>query len=282
MASPTRPYLVVVRAGDRSLHREWLRGRRNFDLVVDYYGSTPGLWREDADVYLERKGPKFAPVGEWLQDNAALVREYEAVWLPDDDLYATGDTVSDMLELTTALGLGAAQPALTGDSYFSHGITLQVAGLAMRWTSFVEVMGPVFSRAGLQACLPSFGRSVSGWGLDTIWPTMLAAAGLEVGILDATPVRHTRPVGGGTLYGTLTKSPEEEAVELAAEYGVSWPLQHRVLGALDPSGRLLDALELANALLGGSSPRVLQSAAEQYVYLAPTVNTLLEAAGVRV
>ena len=36
-----------------------------------------------------------------------------------------------------------------------------------------------------------------GWGLDVHWGAVAEQQGWPVGIVDATPVRHTRPVAGG-------------------------------------------------------------------------------------
>ena len=35
-----------------------------------------------------------------------------------------------------------------------------------------------------------------GWGLDAHWGAVAAEHGWNVGIVDATPIRHTRPVAG--------------------------------------------------------------------------------------
>src|SRR5690348_4500205 len=112
MALGTHPYLVVARVGDNSLHRQWLSGRRNFDLALDYYGDETGKWSEDADLYRQTKGAKWPALSQFVQENRELVDGYECVWFPDDDLLATGDVVSDMFELTRSLGVGLAQPAL--------------------------------------------------------------------------------------------------------------------------------------------------------------------------
>src|SRR2546423_553078 len=44
---PVRRNLVIVRAGDTSLHENWLAGPvdRNWDLIVSYYGDDPERFR---------------------------------------------------------------------------------------------------------------------------------------------------------------------------------------------------------------------------------------------
>jgi hypothetical protein len=64
-----------------------------------------------------------------------------------------------------------------------------------RWTGFVEIMVPAFSRAALEKLQPTLDLSDTGWGwgLDSLWPKLLDYK--NVGIIDGTPVVHTRPVG---------------------------------------------------------------------------------------
>ena len=55
--------LVIVRAGDGSLHEEWLgqapEGPRNFDLAVSYYGSDPRRFRAPGVQRYDSPGPKY-------------------------------------------------------------------------------------------------------------------------------------------------------------------------------------------------------------------------------
>ena len=47
--------------------------------------------------------------------------------------------------------------------------------------------------AAAQALLP-FPDLRMGWGLDGAWSALAAQRGWRIGIVDATPVRHLRPV----------------------------------------------------------------------------------------
>jgi hypothetical protein len=56
-----RGNLVVVRAGDSSLHPTWLpaSGHRNWDLLVSYIGDDPENFRVPAVTRIDGKGPKW-------------------------------------------------------------------------------------------------------------------------------------------------------------------------------------------------------------------------------
>jgi hypothetical protein len=194
-----RRFLVMARVGDKSLHQEWLLGaERSFDLYLSYYGATKGRYAGDADYWRERKGPKWPILHEHIIEDSAIVAGYEAVWFPDDDLSVDAAGINRMFALFTENGLALAQPALTKDSYFSHECLLQDDACVLRYVNFVEVMAPVLSASSLDLLGRTFGQSPSGWGLDHVWPTLLRASDAEakVAIIDAAPVRHTRPVGG--------------------------------------------------------------------------------------
>lgn len=224
MQLPQQPRrnLVILRAGDSSLHPAWVADpQRNFDLLVSYYGKTEGMHADSCDIYERRPGPKWPCIGELLAEHPELIDRYEAVWLPDDDLAADTATLNQMFELFHAYRLQLAQPALTRNSYFTFATLLQKPDTVLRFVGFVEVMAPLFSQAALRKCVETFTMSRIGWGLDFVWPSIIGnASRREIGILDATPVHHTRPVRGGDLYkNNADASPFEDEARVLARYG---------------------------------------------------------------
>ena len=215
--------LVVLRAGDASLHGEWSNSEgRDFDVFISYYGANDDRHRCDADYYEMRRGPKWPAIADLLRDHADLVDGYEAVWFPDDDLSVEGGTLNRMFALFHAHRLCLAQPALTRNSFFTWSTLLQRPRSVLRYTHFVEVMAPLFRRDALRRCQPTFDESTSGWGLDWIWPTLCADAGLgRMAVLDATPVRHTRPVGGELYRLNPELTPRADADRLLRKYGLA-------------------------------------------------------------
>lgn len=222
--STTRRNLVILRAGDKSLHPGWLTGpHRDFDILVSYYGGLADLHADTADLYEMRKGPKWSCIAELLREQPELIEQYDAFWFPDDDLESDTDNINRMFAFIHAFRLNLAQPALTASSFFSWKKLLQDPTHFVRFTSFVEVMAPLFDRQTLQRCLPSFSESRSGWGLDWVWSHLCTQAPqLTMGIIDATPVKHTRPVaGGGDLYKNNPElDPKLDLDLLLAKYGL--------------------------------------------------------------
>lgn len=223
-----RRNLVIVRAGDNSVHPGWLNDpHRSFDLFVSDFGSQPDRHADTADYYEHRKGMKWPVLGELLQARPELVERYDYVWLPDDDLITDTATIDRLFAFARAHQLALAQPALTRNSYYTWPLLLQDARYQLRFTRFIEVMAPVFDRAALRTCLPTFTENASGWGLDSLWPRLLADRGEQaLAIIDATPVYHSRPVGGGELYKSSgMRAALHDKHALFAKYG----LDNRVL-----------------------------------------------------
>lgn len=200
-ATRRRRNLVVLRAGDDSLHEHWLTGPapRNWDLVVSYFGDDPHRYRTGDTLRLDRKGPKWPALHHVLTvDLAESIDDYDYIWLPDDDLATDTTTINELFEYAARYRLSLSQPALTEDSYYTHEITLVDRRFELRYTNFVEIMAPCFRREFLLRCLPTFDGTRTGWGLDFHWPRF-AADTSSIAIVDAVTVRHTRPVGGPNL-----------------------------------------------------------------------------------
>jgi hypothetical protein len=122
-------------------------------------------------------------------------RDYDQVWLPDDDILASQSTISAMFEAAEALDFKIFAPALQENSHYAHYITMRNRKFFARRVGFVEIMVPGFSRPVLEQLLATLDLSTTGWGwgLDPLWAKRLDYQGL--GIIDGVPVLHTRPVG---------------------------------------------------------------------------------------
>jgi hypothetical protein len=189
--------LVIVRVGDKSLHPSWLSGNPDFDIYLSYFGDVDGRYREDSTYYEQKKGGKWPVIADLIEREWSLISGYKAVWMPDDDLLADTDVINDMFCLFRSMKLRLAQPALTLDSYYSWGSLLQNKSTILRYVNFIEVMAPIFSQEALGLLRHTFIESKSGWGLDFMWCKMVQNDRYNaIAVLDATPVRHTRPVGG--------------------------------------------------------------------------------------
>jgi Protein of unknown function (DUF707) len=225
-----RRTLVVLRAGDHSLHPAWLAGgvseSRTWDLHLSYFGdgSTPFPNRPDDVTLSFEKGTKGAGTASCLKKIGDRLEQYDWVCLPDDDLAADLLTLNRFFAIVEEYQLDLAQPALGAGSYAAHDISLQRPHMTLRFTSFVESMAICFSRRALTLALPFYDATASSWGVDFLFPKLLGYPRDKIAIVDETPVIHTRPVGRGpniALTRQLGSEPNEELERFLRQHGLT-------------------------------------------------------------
>lgn len=212
-----RQFLVIARVGDHSLHPQWLAGPyRNFDVYLSYFGNTPEKYKGGTEFYEQAKGGKWPVIANIVNNNPDLVERYCAVWFPDDDLLMSTESINQMFNLFAGLGIALGQPALTLDSHVLYAGLIAQPHCVARYVNFIEIMAPIFSKDSLAALKHTFSQSPSGWGLDNLWPLLLADG--NIAVLDCTPMTHTRPMMGGELYKNNALSPKDDQQKIAHLY----------------------------------------------------------------
>jgi hypothetical protein len=260
--------LVIARVGRNSLHPSWIdRGApRDWDLHLAPYQPIPAQDGIECTVGEVVTGPKWTGVRELLNTWDGW-RDYDYIWLPDDDIYADQRTISAMFDLARRLGLHLFTPALHESSYYTHYSQMANRRFFARRVGFVEIIVPGFSRTALERFLPTLdlGTTGWGWGLDSVWPKMLDYR--DIGVIDAVTVLHTRPVGR-MRDAALGRRLVEESDRLLEMYDCRQ--MHVIYGAVGPDLAPLDWTPerlLAEAVAGWRylwerDPRVLTWIAE--------------------
>jgi GT2 family glycosyltransferase len=142
--------------------------------------------------------PPAEGAGKWANLNAALIAHpphgFDWLLIVDDDVELPRDFLDVFISLAERHGFRLAQPAHAFASHAAWEVTRRQPGLTARRTRFVEI-GPVTAiRADAFDALLPFPDLQMGWGLDAYWSALAAERGWEVGIIDALPIRHVRPV----------------------------------------------------------------------------------------
>jgi hypothetical protein len=239
----SNPNLVIVRAGDSSLHPLWLAtgGERNWDLVVSYAGDNALRYAPSGEsvVRIDSKGPKWHALHGLLCDTSDAWRAYQYIWLPDDDLAATCADINRMFELMAALDLHLAQPSFSWDSRVRFPLTLHNPNFALRYASFIDPAAAVFSQSMLRRAAPTLRESLHGSALGYLWPNLLDNPAKQCAILDRIQVTRTgrRHGAGDEPLPRGVVSPEQEMEQLMKKHGVAAPLRV-AYGAVDPNGKL--------------------------------------------
>jgi len=255
--------LVIARVGRNSLHPCWLVGgeSRDWDLYLSPYQPIDPAAGAGCTVGEVIAGPKWTGVRELLNTWDGW-REYDHIWIPDDDIYADAGIISTLFDLAGAVGLQLFTPALHESSYYTHYSQMANRRFFGRRVGFVEIIVPGFSRAALERFLPTLDLTTTGWGwgLDSVWPKLLDYR--DVGVLDAVTVLHTRPVGR-MRDAELGRRVREESDRILAEYECRQ--MHVIHGAFGPDLAPLDLTPeqlLAEAVAGWrylweQDPRIL-------------------------
>jgi hypothetical protein len=167
---------------------------RDWDLYLCPFQEIADQSDLDCKVGRLIAGPKWTGLFKLLNAWNGWM-DYDYVWLPDDDILASQDTIDAMFQFGRQFGFNLFAPALREGSYYAHYVTMANRSFFARRVGFVEIMIPCFRTAALRELLPTFALSTTGWGwgLDSAWPKLLEYEGL--GILDGISVVHTRPVG---------------------------------------------------------------------------------------
>jgi uncharacterized protein DUF707 len=171
-------------------------------------------------VRIDANGPKWVGLHALFEQHPELVKNYDYILLPDDDLMMAEAGISRLFDICHAYRLEAAHPALTWNSYFSHLVALRNSVTSLRFTNFIELMVPCLSAATLEETRGIFGKTLSGWGLERVWAKRAGKTGMA--IIDEVTVFHTRPIGGPNYKVLREKgiSPWDELRPLCRELGV--------------------------------------------------------------
>jgi hypothetical protein len=165
-SGPRSNHLVFTSAGNRSNLRNWLQGRRDFDLWTVYYGDRPGMFQDVSQFYLPRKGAKFQNLHYCYRQWPERLARYDAVMVMDDDIVIDATGITRLFEIRREQDLWALQPAFRLSGKVSWPITAVHPTAKLRYTNFVEMACPLFRRDKLDAFMSVYDPDLVGYGTD--------------------------------------------------------------------------------------------------------------------
>ena len=217
-----KPVLVILRCGDKSLHRDWCSADQSWDLAASYFGDDAALAFPEATYVHRYKGGKWDGIFDFCRNHPEVMDKYDYFWFPDDDIAADPQSLERLFKIVADNRFELSQPSLKVGSYVSHLITLHNCLFQFRNVNFVELMVPLVSRNVFQKILPLFQKARSGFGIDFVWNQFTSDPSRSVAIIDAVQVEHTRPVGGALhkmIKASGVASPQQEQKAFLAAYG---------------------------------------------------------------
>jgi len=203
--------LLITTIGDYNHSKTWGNGDCEYDIVLIDYRVTPTF--------------KYLGIYKHIKDNPCLL-DYDYFWMPDEDVLLSSFHINELFVKMAQLNLDLAQPSIekSKGSFPSWDVFTHRDGLDVVYSNFIEITCPCFSKNGLAACIESFPKSKSGWGLDLVWPKLIGNNGDNIAIINCVIAKHTRRIRGGGLYDKLKEFGILSSVErkrLMREYGIT-------------------------------------------------------------
>lgn len=187
---------VIAAVGRDSLHRAWIDGACDFDLHLIVYDDSFEKYQSDTEFVCSLKGFKLNLVHQYLSARPELMGRYEYYFLPDDDILMSPGNINALFAAMRRYNLQIAQPSLVM-SYRTWEHTIWDRFTRLRYTNFIEMMVPCFSRAALSRVFFTFAENSTGWGTESHWAQLIGTNHRDMAIVDEVTVRHTRPIQSG-------------------------------------------------------------------------------------
>ena len=209
---------VFVPVGKDSLHRQLLKGDADFDLHLLIYDGSYNKFCNDSDFVACDAGYKMDMTYRYLHRHPELFEKYEYFFLLDDDIVISTENVNRLFSMMREYQLKIAQPSLVM-SYYTYKHTAFHPFYILRYTNFVEMMMPCFSRDALKAVLPTFEQKIRWCGIEMHWPVLVGSNHKDMAIVDAVSAKHTRPVQS---WNSLSQLQQENYLK---KHNLSWSIE---------------------------------------------------------
>lgn len=209
---------VFVPVGKDSLHRQLLKGDADFDLHLLIYDGSYNKFCNDSDFVACDAGYKMDMTYRYLHRHPELFEKYEYFFLLDDDIVISTEDVNRLFSVMREYQLKIAQPSLVM-SYYTYKHTAFHPFYILRYTNFVEMMMPCFSRDALKAVLPTFEQKIRWCGIEMHWPVLVGSNHKDMAIVDAVSAKHTRPVQS---WNSLSQLQQENYLK---KHNLSWSIE---------------------------------------------------------
>jgi hypothetical protein len=161
------------------------------------------------------------PVGKFDNINRAIANHdltnYDWLLIVDDDIVVPDGFLDLLLYFAHDHDLKVSAPAHKFLSYKSYTITERHWASLVRRVGFVE-SGPVtLLHKDTFRDLTPFPSLRWAWGIDLSWAQIAKRRGWKMGMIDAIPIRHLRPVA--VSYDS--KAAADQAIEFLRTHGVT-------------------------------------------------------------
>jgi len=172
------PNLVFTSAGDDTFFDElWLDKNRNYDVWVTYYGDNDEIYekyKSKVDYIEKRKGSKFQNFHHIY--TTKNLSKYKRFFILDDDIIISTEEINKMFKISEEASLWICQPSFDHKSKLGWIINKHRKEYYLRYTNFVEVNTPLFTKGALSKLMDHYSPELVEFGVDYLY---IWANGLE-------------------------------------------------------------------------------------------------------
>lgn len=162
-----RRFLIYTSAGKHNNVHHWVNTReRSYDIWVTNYSDKPGLLKDVADFYSERKGAKFPNLLEVILNHRKQIEQYQAIMIADDDIIISPKKLERLFSQLVAQDLWIITPAFSRIGKITHDTTERKLTSRYRYTNFAEVTCPIFRTDRLLEFMDTYDAEVTCFGVD--------------------------------------------------------------------------------------------------------------------
>jgi len=169
----TKKNMVFTSAGDNTtFHTLWTGIDANYDIYVIYYGENEEnfeSYKTCAQYIEKRKGSKFQNFYYFYTTRPEIIAQYERFFILDDDIIMHVEDINNMFKYSVKYNLTICQPSFKSCGKISHKITKQDESIVVRFTNFIEVNVPLFTKAAIDSLMLAYDPSLIGWGIDYLY-----------------------------------------------------------------------------------------------------------------
>ena len=196
----SHPNLVFTSAGDDTNFDElWLDKNRKYDVWVTYYGDDDELYekyKSKVDYIEKRKGSKFQNFHHIY--TTKNLSKYKRFFILDDDIIISTEEINKMFKISEEASLWICQPSFDHKSKLGWIINKHRKEYYLRYTNFVEVNTPLFTKGALSKLMDHYSPELVEFGVDYLY---IWANGLEerkkYAIIDSVQCHNPYNTEGG-------------------------------------------------------------------------------------
>ena len=150
---PKYKNLVFSSVGDNTnFNYLWTDKYRKYDLWVVYYGDNDKIYedyKKSVDFIEKKKGSKFQNLNYIFNKYKKELMNYERFFILDEDIIISTSEINSMFDISKKYKLWICQPSFACNSKVSWEHTKNIRGAILRYTNFIEVNTPLYTRWAL-------------------------------------------------------------------------------------------------------------------------------------